>query len=102
MSISKAHLYDEADQMVSFYAGGLNYPGRLRILRTLRDQGPKTVFDLAIEHPLSLSAISQHLDILSKKELVDFKPKYPYLIYSLNRTRYEEAKQCLLDFFEED
>jgi len=102
MSLSKAHLYDEADQMVSFYAGGLNYPGRLRILRTLRDQGPKTVFDLAIEHPLSLSAISQHLDILSKKELVDFQTRFPYLIYSLNRERYEEAKKSLLDFFDEE
>jgi|WetSurMetagenome_2_1015567.scaffolds.fasta_scaffold1259143_1 DNA-binding transcriptional ArsR family regulator len=100
MSLSKAHLYDEADQMVSFYAGGLNYPGRLRIIRTLRDQGPKTVFDLAIEHPLSLSAISQHLNILSKKGLVAYEPRFPYLFYSLNREQYEEAKKCLLDFFE--
>lgn len=100
MLLSKAYLYDEADQMVSFYSGAMTHPARLRILRTLRDQGPKTVFELALKHPLSLSAISQHLEILREKEIVDFRTQYPYLIYSLNRERYEEAKKCLLDFFE--
>ncbi len=100
MLLSKANLYDEADQMVSFFAGALTHPARLRLIRTLRDQGPKTVFDLALEHPLSLSAISQHLENLRGKEVADFQARYPYLIYNLNYDRYEEIKKCLFDFFE--
>ena len=100
MLLSKAHLYDEADQMVSFYAGGINYPTRSVIIKTLRDFGPKTVIELAEGHPLGLSAFSQHLEILRKRALVNVYPKYPYLVYSLNLEQYEEAKKCLIDFFE--
>jgi DNA-binding transcriptional ArsR family regulator len=69
MCLSKAHLYDEADQLTSFYAGAITHPARLRIIRTLREKGPKTVFEIASEHPLSLSAISQHLEILRKRNM---------------------------------
>jgi DNA-binding transcriptional ArsR family regulator len=100
MLLSKAHLYDEADQMLSFYAGGINYPTRAVILKTLRDFGPKTVLELAEGHPIRLSSFSQHLEILRKKSLIEVFPKYPYLVYSLNYDRYEEAKKCLIDFFE--
>ena len=100
MLLSKAHLYEEADQMTSFYAGAITHPARLRIIRTLRDLGPKTVFALAKQHPLSLSAISQHLEILREREIVDFVYQFPYLVYSLNHERYEEVKKYLIDFFE--
>ena len=100
MLLSKAHLYEEAHQMCSFYAGAFTHPARLRIIHTLRNQGPKTVFALAHEHPLSLSAVSQHLEILREREIVDFQYQFPYLVYYLNQERYDEAKKCLIDFFE--
>ena len=99
MLLSKAHLYDESDQMVSFFAGGINYPTRPVIIKTLRDYGPKTVLELAEGHPIGLSAFSQHLEILRKRLLVDVHPKYPHLIYSLNEEVYEEARKSLADFF---
>ena len=102
MLLSKANLYNEADQKVSFFAGALTHPARLRILRTLRDEGPKTVFDISLEHPLSLPAVSQHLEILRERKVIDFKPQYPYLIYSLNEEVYEEARKSLAGFFIQD
>jgi len=100
MLLSKAHLYDEADQMTSFYARTITHPARLRIIRTLREQGSKTVFAIAREHPISLTAISQHLEILREIEIVNFEYRFPNLLYSLNFERYEEIKKSLLDFFE--
>jgi len=100
MLLSKAHLYDETDQKISFYAGAFTHPARLRILRTLRDHGPKTVFDISLEHPLSLPAVSQHLEILRQRNVVDFKPHYPYLVYNLNEEVFEEARKSLTGFFE--
>ncbi len=99
MLLSKAHLYDETDQIVSFYAGGINYPTRPVIIKTLRDFGPKTVYDLAEGHPIGLPAFSQHLEILRKRQLVNVNPQYPYLVYSLNEEAYEEAKKSLTNFF---
>jgi len=99
MLLSKAHLYSEEEQIASFYFGGFDYPTRLRIIRMLRDQGPHNVFDLWQGHPISLSAFSQHIEILRKKELVDFTPKYPYLIYHLDEENYERSKNCILNFF---
>ncbi|HEX5112406.1 MAG TPA: helix-turn-helix domain-containing protein [Saprospiraceae bacterium] len=99
MLLSKAHLYEEADQLTSFYAGAITHPARLRIIRTLRENGPRTVFEIAAEHPLSLSAVSQHLEILRERGILEFKYHFPYLTYYLNYERYKEVRKLLLDFF---
>ncbi|MBK9983332.1 MAG: helix-turn-helix transcriptional regulator [Saprospiraceae bacterium] len=70
---SKAHLYAPADQIISTYANGIKHPTRVVTLRDLRDFGPMTVLDLAEHHPLSLSAYSQHIEILRDIQLIKFK-----------------------------
>ncbi len=96
---SKAHLYAPADQIISTYANGIKHPTRVVTLRDLRDFGPMTVLDLAEHHPLSLSAYSQHIEILRDIQLIKFKKKHPYLVYELDWEIYQEAAKSIVDFF---
>lgn len=61
MLLSKANLYNESNQITSFYARAFTHPARLQILRSLRQKEQKTIKELSLEHPLSLPAFSQHL-----------------------------------------
>ncbi len=98
MSLSKAHLYSPADQLISFYSLFMIHPTRLDIVRDLNSNGPQNVHQIAIRHPLSLSAISQHLEILSERDLVNFNPQYPYLIYGVNRPKLDIAKSTIFNY----
>lgn len=93
--ISKAHLYSPADQQISFYSSFMNYPGRLDILRDLSSNGPKNVHEIASLHPLSLSAVSQHLEFMRERHLLDFEPQFPFLNYYVNREVFEIARTCI-------
>lgn len=98
MSLSKAHLYSPADQQVSFYSLFMIHPTRLDIIRDLSANGPQNVHQIAIQHPLSLSGISQHLEILRERDLVNFDPQYPFLIYNINREKLEKAKSSIFSY----
>ena len=101
MILSKANLYNEADQMTSFYARAFTHPARLEVMRSLRHEKLLTVQQLSLDHPLSLSAVSQHLEILRDTQIVSFKPHYPFLLYSLDEERYLEARECLIRYLNE-
>ncbi len=98
MSLSKAHLYSPADQLISFYSLFMIHPTRLEIVRDLNANGPQNVHQIALQHPLSLSGISQHLEILRERDLVNFDPKYPFLIYRVNRPKLEMAKSTIVNY----
>jgi DNA-binding transcriptional ArsR family regulator len=102
MLLSKAHLYEEADQITSFYARAFTHPARLKILRSLRKNSPKTVQQLAIEHPLTLAAISQHLEMLRDAGFISFTCAYPFLLYSFEEEVYNEAIEYLFQFLREE
>ncbi|MFZ1676855.1 MAG: helix-turn-helix transcriptional regulator [Saprospiraceae bacterium] len=96
---SKAHLYAPADQIISTYANGIKHPARVVTVRNLRDLGPMTVLDMAEQHPMTLSAYSQHLELLREIHLINFKKKHPFLLYELDWEKYDEAATAIVDFF---
>jgi len=98
MAFTRAHHYREQFRTTSFYANTLRYPGRLEILDTLRLEGACTVEHLARFHPISLSAISQHLKILREAQLVDYQEKYPYTYYRINKKNMRKLKKYMLTF----
>lgn len=102
MLLSKANLYDEEDQMTSYCARALTHPARLKIIRSLRKNGPMTVQQLSAEHPLSLAALSQHLEILRETQIVQFKPIYPYLLYNIDKEWYGQITESILRFLGEE
>jgi DNA-binding transcriptional ArsR family regulator len=101
MLLSKANLYTETDQMISFYARSLTHPARLQIIRSLRQSGPQMVQQLAPFHPLSLAALSQHLELLRDTQLINFQPYYPYLKYQVDEEKYSAASQLIIHFLKE-
>lgn len=102
MAFTKAHLYNEFDLKASHYAKAISHPARIGILRQLSKSGVRTVEQLMKMHPLSQPAMSQHIAILRKANLVSFKEKYPYTLYSVNkenmRQMKKQLKSCLLTF----
>lgn len=98
MSLSKAHLYSPSDQLISFYSLFMIHPTRLDIVRDLNANGPQNVHQIAIRHPLSMSGISQQLEILRERDLVNFDPQYPFLIYDVNRQKLDMAKSTIFNY----
>lgn len=73
-------------------------PTRRAILEALRDQ-PQTVGDLAAGQPVSRPAVSQHLRILERAQLVSVSPKGNRRYYSLRRKGLEELRKYLDGFW---
>jgi len=101
MLLSKANLYNESDQITSFYARSFTHPARLQIIRSLREQQQLTVQELSLGHPLSLPGLSQHLELLRSTQILSFKTHYPFLLYSLNEDHFKEACEYLSRFLNE-
>ncbi len=98
---SKAHLYPEKDQLISLSAMPLIHPTRLEVMRQLSIEGPLSVQQLAKGHPLTKPAFSQHLDLLRKKDVVNYTVYHPYIIYELDVQRFQEACNNVLTYFHE-
>jgi len=101
MAFSRSHLYQLQDQKISFFFRTLSHPARLKIIRKLSADGPCTVGSIHEFHPISLSSLSDHLEILRDAHIVDFKEKYPFTYYSLNQKNYKKLKYFLKLFLDE-
>ena len=101
MLLSKAHLYSPADQLTSYFSTYLNHPARLDIVRELSIKGPQNVHQIASHHPLSLSGVSQHIEFLREKALLKFEPQFPFLLYNLDREKFEIAKASIISYLNE-
>ena len=99
-AFSKAPLYNEEDRITSEFFFALSHPARLQILRQLIKDGPTKVHILQKNHPISQPSMSQHLEILRKVKLVNYKEKYPYTIYSVNGKYLTLAETYLKRFFD--
>jgi len=100
MAFSKAPLYTPKDQITSGYARALSHPARLEIIRKLSNEGTCTVKALNLAQPISQEAMSYHLKILRKAQLVSCKEKFPHTYYSLEKENLIAAKQKLEAFFQ--
>ena len=99
MGFSKAHLYDKEDQITSLFARAFGHPARLKILRKLKRDGPSSVEEISLYHPLSKPTMSEHLKILRTAHLITYKEKYPSIIYSLDGKNVTKAEAYLKLFF---
>ena len=101
MSLSKANLYPEPDQKLCNSFKGFTHPTRANIIRTLRSEGEMAMQELAALHPLTLGAVSQHLDIMQNLDFLKFKKKSPYLIYNIQEERLNEFCEACFKFLVE-
>src|SRR2546430_4463818 len=69
-------------------------PTRRHILEALREQ-PKTVGELAEGQPVSRPAVSQHLKVLEKANLVRVEPRGNRRVYSVRRDGLDELRRYL-------
>lgn len=99
MAFTRAHLYSEDDQQTSYYAKAFCHPARLAILRKLKRDGPCTVEELTRHNPLSQPTISQHLEILRRMNLVEYREAYPYVYYTTNKKEFHFAMRSILKYF---
>ena len=95
MAFNKSHHYNKRERIVSHFAHALKHPARVCILEELYLLGPRTVQALTKSHPLSQPTISQHLELLRKAQLVEYKEKYPYTYYSIHSRNFKRAKAYL-------
>ncbi|MFK8054641.1 MAG: ArsR/SmtB family transcription factor [Saprospiraceae bacterium] len=82
MALSKAILYTETNRRTSRIAKAVSHPARLLLLDQLRD-GPLEFCQLLEDHPLSQSALSQHLRWLRSVNLVQCNCTGKRSIYQL-------------------
>ena len=98
MSFSKSHLFDPADQITSSFARVLSHPVRVDIIRYLAKTGSTSVENLTGHYPLAKSTISQHLEMMRKADIVDYKEVHPYIVYSLNQKTFEKLIVYIQDY----
>ena len=92
MAFSKEYLYPKDKQMTSAFCRALSHSARLEILEQLEKEGPLCVKELRKKHRLSKEAMSDHLRILRKAQLVECYEQYPYTFYQVNAKNMEKAR----------
>lgn len=98
MVLSKANLYPEPDQKLCNSFKGLGHPTRKSILKTLCTEGEMAMQDLAAFHPLTLGAVSQHLEIMRDVGFLKFRKHSPFLIYDLEEENFKEFCESCFQF----
>lgn len=98
MAFTRAHLYPETDQIISYFAQAISHPARIAILRQLYGSGPTTVENISKMHPLLQPTLSQHLKILRKAQLITCHEKFPYTIYQIDKKNYNKLKRYMQRF----
>jgi len=100
MAFNRAHLYNDRDRQLSFYAHAIGHPARVRIILQLSEEETFTVEELKKNHPLALSTFSQHLKILRQAELVNFKEEIPFTYYWLDQKNINSLKKEFRSFID--
>ncbi len=75
---------DEEASLLAEQLKALAHPVRLQILQSLANQGNCCCSDFCATIPLAQSTISQHLKILNKAGMIDYRPVGNCSHYSLN------------------
>ena len=101
MAFSKSNRYPKDEQILSSFAKAFGHPARVSIIRKLSHDGPCSVEELLKNHPISQPALSTHLEILRKNQLVEFNEKFPRTYYNLVEKNLILAKRYLTTFFED-
>lgn len=89
-----------SDERSARVLDALGNPVRREILGLLRHR-PLAVGAIAAHFPISRPAISRHLRVLERAELVGYDPLGTSNVFYLNPEGFEEAKQYLDQFWDE-
>ncbi len=98
MAFSKNHLYPKETQIVSEFSKAFAHSARIKIIEHLTLYGPSSVEELMKYHPLSQPAMSNHLEKLRKKHLVQYAEEFPRIIYSVDSKTIKLVKKHLRKF----
>lgn len=93
MAFTRAHLYEDKERQLSYYAHAVAHPARTRIIRQLLQHDFLSVDRLSARHPLAISTMSQHLKILRDGGLVDCWEEFPFTYYRINLKNLERLKR---------
>ena len=99
MAFSKPNLYPKDAKIISRFAFALGHAARVTILEQLAVNGPCSVEQLSKNHPISQPALSYHLKILREAHLVEWREKFPYTYYKLDKKNVTLAEIYLGSFF---
>ena len=99
MAFSKAHLYPPHLNLPAFYAKALSHPERIAILLLLNKRCELTAGELVKASMLSSPVVSQHLAILRRTGLVNYREEPPNVIYFLARKECDYAQMQIAKVF---
>ena len=88
------------DDTLSQTFAALADPTRRGIFDDLR-RAPKTVTELARQHPVSRPAVSQHLKVLERADLVFATPQGSHRLYAVRREGLEQLRRYLNGVWDE-
>ena len=95
MAFSKEYLYPKDKQITSAFFRALCHAARLQILEQLELNGALCVQVINEKHQLSKEALSEHLRILRKAQLVECYEQFPYTFYHVNAGNMKKARQFI-------
>ncbi len=104
MEILKEKYFTENQEKLSRFAKALSHPVRIFILEYLTNNLNKCCYsgDMAEELPIARSTLSEHLKELKKAGLIQGEINPPYIKYCINRDTWEEAKEIMNHFFDQN
>ena len=86
MEKPRQHLSDGEEVNLAEQLKALGHPVRLQILQSLGEKNNCCCNDFCASIPLAQSTISQHLKILNRAGIIDYRPVGNCSYYSLNAT----------------
>jgi DNA-binding transcriptional ArsR family regulator len=101
MAFSKSHKYSQEDHAIAEFAKAIGHATRPTILRNLARKSPTKALSILKNHPISQPAVSQHLEILRKANLVKCSEQFPYTYYELNWETIQIMKKMLKKFLKD-
>ncbi len=101
MAFSKSNKFSPEDYAIAEFAKAICHASRPKILRILARKSPTKALSILKNHPISQPAVSQHLEILRKANLVKCSEEFPYTYYELNRETIEIMKKMLKNFLKQ-
>lgn len=100
MGITKADIFTEEQNELANLAKVLGHPARIAILHQIIKTNACVCGSLVDEIGLAQATISQHLKELKRVGLIKGNVEGTSVCYCINETKWEEAKNQIINFFE--
>lgn len=101
MAFAKKELFLQKDQQVGMYSLALSHPARACILRELEIRKGMYVHEIESLIPLTQPAVSTHLVMLRRADLIDVDVQGRYNFYTVKLENMRKAKATVVRFYDE-